>query len=220
MITSTLMKLDNTLKRKPEPSNDNYSMFNTGGVEIEVGEYLYGLVRMIKPEKVLETGTHKGISAMYIASALKHNGKGKLTTIEFDEKLAEEAFNRLRRTNVLTQAEIIKMSSLEYKTEDMFDFVLLDTEPDIRFKEFKQFWNNVKPGGIIIIHDLHSHLGQTKTKAHGMNHWPFGDFKKFFGDKILDHEVQVTSFFTPRGITMFQKAHGDFSVTKHLRGEL
>jgi len=219
-ITKTLIDQDSTLVTKPEPTNDNYFMFNTGGVEVEVGEFLYGLVRMIKPEKVLETGTHKGISSSYIASALKHNGSGKLTTIEFDESLAEESFNRLRRLSLLEIVEIVKLPSLEYKTEDMFDFVLLDTEPDIRFKEFVKFWNNVKPGGIIIIHDLHPHLGQTEITAHGMAHWPFGDFKKYFGDKILDHELQVTSFPTPRGITMFQKIRNDFSANKLLKGQL
>ena len=46
-------------------------MFNTGGIECEVGELLYGLVRALKPKHILETGTYHGLSSTYMALGLK-----------------------------------------------------------------------------------------------------------------------------------------------------
>lgn len=75
----------------PEPTNAEFKMYNTGGVEQEVGEFLYGLVRILKPNHVLETGTHKGIASSYMGSALKENTKGKLTTVEYEQTHYTEA---------------------------------------------------------------------------------------------------------------------------------
>lgn len=203
-----------------EPSNDKYTCFNTGGVESEVGEFLYGLVRAIKPENILETGTHKGIASSYMALALKENNKGHLDTIEFDPQHYEEDYHMWDSLTISNYITLHEMKSENFVTDKVYDLVLLDTEPDIRFEEFIQFYNSVKPGGIIIIHDLHPHLGLSGLTAHGMEHFLFGDFRKYLGDFILKHEVQVISLPTPRGITIFQKTAPDFSVTKHLKGEI
>jgi len=48
----------------------------------EEGELLYAVVRSIKPSVCVETGTHKGLSASYIAQALKDNGFGFLNTCD------------------------------------------------------------------------------------------------------------------------------------------
>jgi len=36
------------LTPQPEVTNPEYSMYDDGGVEVEVGEFLYGLVRILK----------------------------------------------------------------------------------------------------------------------------------------------------------------------------
>jgi predicted O-methyltransferase YrrM len=51
-------------------------------VELEIGELLYAVVRALKPKVVVETGTHKGFSALMIAQALKENEVGHLYTID------------------------------------------------------------------------------------------------------------------------------------------
>ncbi len=48
----------------------------------EEGEFLYGLVRAIKPKYAIETGTHRGLSACYIGQAMKDNGFGLLETCD------------------------------------------------------------------------------------------------------------------------------------------
>jgi len=42
----------------------------------------YGIVRALRPEHVVETGTDKGLGSCVIAAALIRNGRGMLTTID------------------------------------------------------------------------------------------------------------------------------------------
>ncbi|HEX2073636.1 MAG TPA: class I SAM-dependent methyltransferase [Geodermatophilus sp.] len=42
----------------------------------------YALVRALRPERVIETGTDKGLGSVVLASALLRNGQGRLTTID------------------------------------------------------------------------------------------------------------------------------------------
>ena len=48
----------------------------------ERGRILYDHVREARPERVLELGTARGVSAAYIAAALEANGAGTLTTVD------------------------------------------------------------------------------------------------------------------------------------------
>lgn len=47
--------------------------FGSGAIEVETGNFLYSLVRRIKPLCVVQTGTHWGYSSGWIASALADN---------------------------------------------------------------------------------------------------------------------------------------------------
>lgn len=48
-------------------------------------DLLYGLVRALQPDFVLETGTHKGRSTRAISSALLENGNGWMITVDMDD---------------------------------------------------------------------------------------------------------------------------------------
>ena len=43
---------------KWDKRSTDYQAYNSGGVEVEVGELLYSFVRVLKPKRVFETGTH------------------------------------------------------------------------------------------------------------------------------------------------------------------
>jgi hypothetical protein len=53
-----------------------------GGVSLEDGKVLYGIVRAMKPEFVIETGVAAGVSNSFLNAALLENGSGKLYSIE------------------------------------------------------------------------------------------------------------------------------------------
>lgn len=222
MITEHIVSKCPRLNIVPEisPGNHGFSMIDSGGVETEVGEFIYSLVRMVKPTFILETGTYHGLSAGYIGMALKANGKGKIVTLDpyvMDDSDAYKLWKDLEVTDVVTHERV---SSLDYVCEPPVDILFLDSEPILRFKEFVRFFDKVVPGGIIMIHDLHPHLSYTGLNLNGMEHWPYGDFRETLGPYIKDCSVQVLSFPTPRGFTMFQKTRSDFSVTRYLKGEI
>jgi predicted O-methyltransferase YrrM len=54
----------------------------------EVGRLFYLLVRTHKPSRIVEFGTSFGISAIYLAAALRDNGSGHLITTEKDAEKA------------------------------------------------------------------------------------------------------------------------------------
>lgn len=44
--------------------------------------FLYGLCRALVPKVVVETGTHRGKTSMYLAQAIRENGVGHLWTVD------------------------------------------------------------------------------------------------------------------------------------------
>lgn len=201
--------------KQPEPTDARYSMYNTGGVECEVGEFLYGLVRMMKPTAVLETGTHLGVGASYIGSALKDNGAGRLTTFEFIPELKDKSQFAIDSLglNEFVSCELGDVINFT-PDNDTFDIVFLDTEPNLRFNELLHFWNSLKPGGIVLIHDLGVGMGQTGIAVNGMMDWPFGTMPEKMKKLISTHELQNLHFSTPRGLYMAQKKRDDFYSRK------
>ena len=218
MITNLIIEKYG-ISTESEPSNNNYSMFNTGGVECEVGEFLYSLVRIQKPKNILETGTHFGVSSTYLSLGLKHNRIGGfVTTLDtVYHKQAKEIHEKLEVNSFIKQ---IEMDVRDFKTNEQFDIILLDTEPILRFDEFVRYYDNLVKGGIIIIHDLHPHLSYNTNYINNMQHWPYGDFRTRLGSYIKNHLIQTISFKTPRGLTMFQKNSDEMSYIKYIKDEL
>jgi len=218
-ITGYLMKKTTALEKLPEvsPGYQHYAMFNAGGVEVEVGEFLYAFVKMIKPKRILETGTHLGVSSLYMAQALKENGAGHLVTLEIFDENIQKSKRLWREAGVAEQVTVLKARSLEYTEKETLDMLFLDSEPDIRFDELVRFYDKVRPEGFIFVHDLHPHLGRSGPFLHEMPYWPYGDFREKFGDRILDYSLQTFSFRTPRGFTLFQKTGPEFGHYVYLQ---
>jgi predicted O-methyltransferase YrrM len=72
-------------------------MFDGFTAEVEVLEFLNALVRMTKPDRVIETGTWFGRSAIAIASALRYSGSGHLWTMEQNDEVAEVALSNIEQ---------------------------------------------------------------------------------------------------------------------------
>lgn len=63
--------------------------------EVETQEFLYGLVRLLKPAVVVETGCYHGEASLVIASALRMNGHGHLYTCDILSRMAIETAEKL-----------------------------------------------------------------------------------------------------------------------------
>lgn len=219
-ITQELIKLDPTLQIHNEgewsggAEASKFTAFNSGGIECETGELLYSLIRLLKPTRVLETGTHYGVGASYMGMALKENGEGILDTIEFLPEIYRTACQRLERMGLLPRGSEYRwvnpllMDVAQFVPEANYDLILLDTEPQTRFAEFGKFWDYLKLGGFVFIHDLHRHMHQIPNEEHGFA-WPYGPITDFMSEKVNRNQARPFHFSTPRGLTGFYKVSPD-----------
>lgn len=185
-----------------------YSMFDSGSAEVETLEFFYSLVRITKPDRVLETGSYQGMSAVYLAEGLKENKKGTLQTIEWEAQHLAIAKDRWNKLDLLPYITEYNMSSLNFQPQGLYDLILFDTEPQIRFQEIEKFWDYIRPGSIFLIHDLSYDLG-TGAPQFWLN-------KELLDKRIRDKEVQVINFHTPRGLTMLRKLKPDDDIVRIL----
>lgn len=96
-------------------------------IEVELGELLYGLIRFLKPAKVVETGTFEGFSAVNIAQALKRNQTGILWTIDTKDYGAKEMFKDYGVSpwiNLVIEASPDALEKIV--SENKINFVFLD----------------------------------------------------------------------------------------------
>lgn len=203
-ITDYLLeKAEGLVTKSPEVLDNEkhgYEMIDTGAVEIEVGELLYGLVRLIKPHQILETGTYTGVSAMYMGAALKENKRGLLTTLEIDQSHIERAEKLWKLTQVDSQITALRLASLDFEPSNMYELMFLDSEPHLRFAELVKFYDHLSPGGFVLIHDLHNHLGQQEGHES-----PFGRLPTELSNWIIAGSLKPWYFPNPRGMVGFQK---------------
>lgn len=222
-ITKYILSKTNKLVVQPEitPGDHGFSMFNDAGTEVEVSEFLYSIIRMLKPNLILETGTHKGISAAFMGQALKDNNKGKLITTEINQAFIDDAKALWNDIGINDYIISHKEHSLKLNIDAniRFDILFLDSEPEFRFDEFNRFWPNLIPAGLIIVHDLYRDIGHHKLIFHDMYDWPYGDFRTKLGHLFKNLDVTWMHFSTPRGLSMFQKTSPDFCATQFVLGK-
>jgi len=225
LITKNILKKTGAKVEKELGEVLGFRRFNDGGVECEIGAFLYALTIMLKPARVLETGTHMGIASSYIGLGLKHNRRGTLETIEFDEQFLGEAKRMWMALKIKRYIQLHHMKFEDFKMESeggLYDLVLLDTEPNLRFDEFKRVFPFVRKRGLIVIHDLHPHMSHgVKSDDHPeMKNWPFGDFREKMGRYIKEDLIQVHSFSTPRGLFVAQKVNKEDPLYRYKKGEI
>lgn len=136
------------------PHPERWSMFDDNSAEVEVADFLYSLMLAVKPSLVVETGTHLGLSAKYMAEAIKENGFGKVITCETRECYLDIAYPRL--APLAKWVNVVKGSSLELEVQDPIDILFCDSDPRIRMQEVSHFWDKLHVNSLILIHDVNS----------------------------------------------------------------
>lgn len=155
------LKLDEVLESQAHPHVPEekshlfhtYKMHRSAGSEFEVYNFLYSIVLLFKPTLVLETGTQYGISSLAIGCGLEYNGFGKLISLDvLDQSIAKD----YAKTYNLNNIEYIQQNSLEFIKEydgDPFDFVLFDSDLNLRVTEFKNLRDKNKLNKLVCFHD-------------------------------------------------------------------
>jgi predicted O-methyltransferase YrrM len=175
------------------PNPERWSMYDSMTAEVEVLEFLRSLVRTVKPQTVVETGTFMGISTLWIAEGLKANGFGKVITCEYDPVVFAKAKERIEASRLGEWIEYRNESSLETKIQGPIDILFSDSDPPLREKEVRRFLPQMNPNGLILMHDASSHLRIVREAALKMEQ---------------EGLISVVLMPTPRGLVIAQKRAG------------
>ena len=149
--------------------------FRPMAVEIEAGQFLYGLVRAVKPTNAIETGTFEGFSAINIARALKDNGKGKLWTIDYTDYKAQKTFKVYKVKEWITQIIGVSPGALEtIVSENDIDFAFLDSRHTYKIvlSELEVLHKYFKVGSYITGHDYCRHEGVKQAVEDFVSKYP------------------------------------------------
>jgi predicted O-methyltransferase YrrM/glycosyltransferase involved in cell wall biosynthesis len=162
-----------------------WSMFDGFTAETEVLDFLYTWVRLLKPERAIETGTWLGRSAVAIGSAMRDNGFGKLVSLEVDPEVAKYALTAVESARLCDWVEVVVEKSLTFESQNELEFALLDSDIGVRAGEFRHFYEKLASGATIVFHDTGA---QHAGLAEGIR-------------ELISEGRLVGSFFsTPRGI--------------------
>lgn len=181
LITNDNLPLNNILndqeleKRWETDKQDIAKIFEHqdkyGGVNPGDRRAIYTIITGLKPQNVLEVGTHIGASTLYIARALKGSDRASsLTTVDIVNVNAPDApwkkiglpqspVQMLRALDCAENVIFEKASSLEYlkNTDQKFDFIFLDGDHSAAtvYEETALALDALTPGGIIMLHDYY-----------------------------------------------------------------
>jgi caffeoyl-CoA O-methyltransferase len=135
-------------------------------VPMDDGRFLRVLVETINAKNVVEIGTSNGYSALWMLLGLKSTG-GKLTTFEIDAsavKLARQNFKSAGVDNIATVVEGDAHEKVKI-LKDPIDLLFLDADKDGYYDYLKQLLPLVRPGGLIIAHNMDQGGTQTYISA-------------------------------------------------------
>ena len=124
---------------------------------------LYEFVLERRPDKVLEIGVQNGQSTKTILMALKRIGKGKLVSIDHKRRhgILDEEYPDLKEYWHFIQGSSHSPESLQAAKDaleegELYDMFFIDGDhkmPGVK-QDFDEYSELVKPGGIILLHDI------------------------------------------------------------------
>ena len=175
------------------PHPERWHMYDSMTAEAEVLEFLRTLVTTLKPELVVETGSFLGVSTLWMAEGMAANGFGKIISVEYDPVVFTKAQEKIAASPFAKFIELRNGSSLEMEVEGTIDIFFADSDTDIRAAEVKRFLPQIRPTGLILMHDASSHMKTVREAAFA-----------------LEAEGLVSCIFlpTPRGLVLAQKRDG------------
>jgi len=132
----------------------------------EVGQFLNMMIRMKKPETILEIGCANGYSTIWMAEAAKSYG-GFIHTIDHSAPTFKEAQVNLPEIGLADFVDFHFGDAREvipaFITELKFDFVFVDGQK----ASYLDFWNVLKdrllPGAVLVFDDMMAFEAKTRS---------------------------------------------------------
>ena len=125
-------------------------------VSRETGELLYVLAVARDARHLVEFGTSFGISTIYLASALRDNGVGRLVTTELEASKAERARRHLASVALDGPVDFRVGDALETLAElpGPVDFVLLDGAKSLYLDILRMLEPRLAPRAVIVADNI------------------------------------------------------------------
>lgn len=121
--------------------------------------FLYGLIAMRQPRRVVELGSCTGVASIWMGRALAEvGGEGILRCYEIDEAKARISRDRLTRANLGIDWDVIVGDFFAHSEVDA-DFAFIDLVPKNAYYEALRHLR-IPAGGIVAAHDtVHTDQG-------------------------------------------------------------
>lgn len=117
------------------------------------GKFLLEKIKELKPKNILELGTANGYSGIILGSE-----KGRLLTIEINERLAHEADSNFKKFNIDSRIiigdAVEESRKLAEKKKEFFDLIFIDFAKKGYIKVLEDCINLVKKNGLIIADNM------------------------------------------------------------------
>jgi len=125
-------------------------------VDRETGLFLYDQIKELQAEHVLELGTWRGASSLYMAAALEALGRGQITTVDVMTTRYDDATKNIDKSGYRKYIQQVQQDAGQFLKENKkkYDFIFLDAEKKKQGEWIKSILkNNVKLGTRIIVDD-------------------------------------------------------------------
>jgi caffeoyl-CoA O-methyltransferase len=119
------------------------------------GRALYDLILKNGYKRVLDVGTGRGASALWMALALRQTG-GTVVTVEMNPVIAESARQNFRRSDVagLIQLRVGDVRAELGRVKGSFDLIFIDIGASDARLLFESLEARLAKGGAIAVHDV------------------------------------------------------------------
>ena len=117
-------------------------------------EYLLEYIKNNNIKNILEIGTAIGYSSIRMAQV---NNDIKVTTIERDSNMYNEAIKNIKSFNLDNQINVIYKDALDVELTDKYDLIFIDAAKSQYIKFFEKFKHNLNDNGVIITDNLSFH---------------------------------------------------------------
>ena len=117
-------------------------------------EYLLEYIKKNNIKNILEIGTAIGYSSIRMAQV---NNDIKVTTIERDSNMYNEAIKNIKSFNLDNRINVIYKDALDVELNDKYDLIFIDAAKSQYINFFEKFKHNLNDNGVIITDNLSFH---------------------------------------------------------------
>ena len=122
----------------------------------EVGRLIYLLVRLKRPQCVVEFGSSHGLSAIHIAAALRDNGAGRLVATEQSAAKVQAARRNLEAAGLADLVEVREGDAFNTLARGPaeIDLLMLDGWKELYLPMLRRLEPRLTAGALVIADDL------------------------------------------------------------------